>query len=108
MKMFSDPDRMRQVMETVGTVLYERLRGQKERSGAVPCTSSQFDKKCGGLFFSAVWGTCFFLSFRHSPTCFWGCPGAGNRVIFPIKGTAGRGFRRRFGTPQIPAKNKGK
>ena len=29
-KMFSDPDMMRQVMETVGTVLYERLRGQKE------------------------------------------------------------------------------
>ena len=26
-KMFSDPDMMRQVMETVGTVLYERLRG---------------------------------------------------------------------------------
>ena len=25
-KMFSDPDMMRQVMETVGTVLYERLR----------------------------------------------------------------------------------
>ena len=29
-KMFSDPDMMRQVVETVGTVLYERLRGQKE------------------------------------------------------------------------------
>ena len=28
-KMFSDPDMMRQVMETVGTVLYERLRDQK-------------------------------------------------------------------------------
>lgn len=28
-KMFSDPDMMRQVMETVGTVLYERLRGQR-------------------------------------------------------------------------------
>ena len=27
-KLFSDPDMMRQVMETVGTVLYERLRGQ--------------------------------------------------------------------------------
>ena len=27
-KMFSDPDMMRQVMETVGTVLYERLRGR--------------------------------------------------------------------------------
>lgn len=27
-KMFSDPDMMRQVMETVGTVLYERLRGE--------------------------------------------------------------------------------
>ena len=26
-KMFSDPDMMQQVMETVGTVLYERLRG---------------------------------------------------------------------------------
>ena len=25
-KMFSDPNMMRQVMETVGTVLYERLR----------------------------------------------------------------------------------
>lgn len=25
-KMFSDPDMMRQVMETVGTVLYEKLR----------------------------------------------------------------------------------
>ena len=32
-KMFSDPDMMRQVMETVGTVLYERLRGQKEWRG---------------------------------------------------------------------------
>ena len=29
-KMFSDPDMMRQAMETVGTVMYERLRGQKE------------------------------------------------------------------------------
>ena len=28
-KLFSDPDMMRQVMETVGAVLYERLRGQK-------------------------------------------------------------------------------
>ncbi len=28
-KMFSDPDMMQQVMETEGTVLYERLRGQK-------------------------------------------------------------------------------
>ena len=28
-KMFSDPDMMRQVMETVGTVLYERLRGKQ-------------------------------------------------------------------------------
>ena len=27
-KLFSDPDMMRQVMETVGAVLYERLRGQ--------------------------------------------------------------------------------
>ena len=25
-KLFSDPDMMRQVMETVGTVLYERLK----------------------------------------------------------------------------------
>ena len=29
-KMFSDPDMMRQVTETVGSVLYERLRGQQE------------------------------------------------------------------------------
>ena len=29
-KMFSDSDMIRQVLETVGTVLYERLRGQKE------------------------------------------------------------------------------
>ena len=26
-KMFSEPDMMRQVMETVGAVVYERLRG---------------------------------------------------------------------------------
>lgn len=30
-KMFSEPDMMRQVMETVGAVLYERLRGRKEK-----------------------------------------------------------------------------
>ena len=29
-KLFSDPDMMRQVMETVGTVLYEKLKGQKK------------------------------------------------------------------------------
>lgn len=29
-KMFSDPDMMRQVMETVGTVLYERLKKQTQ------------------------------------------------------------------------------
>ena len=30
-KMFSDPDMMRQVMETVGTVLYERLKNRRNR-----------------------------------------------------------------------------
>ncbi|CCX37875.1 putative uncharacterized protein [Clostridium sp. CAG:1013] len=29
-KVFSDPDMMRQVMETVGTVLYERLKKQTQ------------------------------------------------------------------------------
>ena len=28
-KMFSDPDMMQQVMETVGTMLYEGLRGKQ-------------------------------------------------------------------------------
>lgn len=30
-KMFSDPDMMRQVMETVGAVLYERLKNRRNR-----------------------------------------------------------------------------
>ena len=30
-KLFSDPDMMRQVMETVGTVLYERLKNRKDK-----------------------------------------------------------------------------
>ena len=73
-----------------------------------PCTSSQFDKKCGGLFFRLFGALVFSCHPVIFPLVFGGVRGPEAGGDIPIKVTADMGFRRRFGPPQIPAKNKGK
>ena len=60
-----------------GTALLDFAGCVRPRQG-VPALLLNLTRSAGACFFSAVWGTCFFLSSRHFSTCFWGCPGAGS------------------------------